>query len=93
MRAPVRMTWRQWFCSLRGDHGLLKVEDGRVYLACPACGWESQGVTVTLEGGDRKASEGPTASPCVDRAPDPHIMLLKQSDRQTRLVSRLKVVR
>lgn len=86
------MTLRQWLCSLKGDHGLLMVENGRVYLACPACGWESQGVTVTLEGGDRPSPADRTARDSANRARDPHIMLLNQAERRTRLYSRLKVV-
>lgn len=82
------MTLRQWFCSLHGDHGLLRVENGKVYLACAACGWESNGVTVTPEGGDRQD----TARGSVNRARDPYIIFLNQTERQSRLHSRLKVV-
>lgn len=79
------MTIKQWFCSLRGDHGLLKIEDGRVYLACPACGWESNGVTVTPETEESRATRG-----SANRAPDPHIMLLKRAHDTTTIRLRLK---
>lgn len=82
------MTLKQWLCSLRGDHGLLRVENGRVYLACAACGWESNGVTVTPEGGDRQA----TARASVNRLDDRYKMLLYRSRQRSNLLSRLKVV-
>ncbi len=77
------MTIRQWLCSLKGSHGLLKVVRGRISLICPACGWESNGVTVTLP---HPAAEPPTTT-CVNRASDPHIMLLKAHARKTRLIT------
>lgn len=62
------MTLRQWWCGVRWDHGVLRIENGRYLLVCDSCGWRSHGVTVTLE------REPPTYRGAWSA--NPHIMLL-----------------